>query len=68
MKHVTINVDKGNYAVVSLGDDLKPFPLEQEISIMLVAAIDGMIESGYSKELIAEIIASTYKNRLQLLN
>lgn len=64
MKHVTINVGKDNYAVVSLGDDLKPFPLEQEISIMLVAAIDGMIESGYSKELIMKIIDSAYERRI----
>lgn len=64
MKHVTINVGKDNYAVVSLGDNLKPFPLEQEISIMLVAAIDGMIESGYSKELIMKIIDSAYESRL----
>lgn len=64
MKRVVINVDKDDYAVVSLGDDLKPLSAEQETGIMLAVAFDRMIESGYSKELIAEIIDSTYKNRL----
>lgn len=64
MKHVTINVDKDDYEVVSLGDNLKPLSAEWETGIMLAVAFDRMIESGYSKELIAEIVASTYKNRL----
>lgn len=64
MKHVVISVGKNDYEVDSLGDDLKPLSDEREVGIMLAVAMDRMIESGYSKELIAEIIASTYKNRL----
>lgn len=63
MKHVVINVDKDDYAVVSLGDNLKPLSAEWETGIMLSAAIDRMIASGYSKELIMEIIDSTYESR-----
>ncbi len=64
MKHVVINVDKNDYEVVSLGDNSKPLSAERETGIMLAVAFDRMISSGYSKELIAEIIDSTYKNRL----
>lgn len=64
MKHVVINVDKTGYGVASLGDDLKPLSEEQEVGIMLAVTFDRMIASGYSKELIAEIINETYENRL----
>ena len=64
MKQVIINVGNDAYTVISLGDNLKPLPDEWEISIMITAAIDGMIESGYSKELITKIIDSAYEIRL----
>lgn len=64
MKRVVISVGKDDYEVDSLGDDSKPLSSEWETGIMLAVAFDRMIESGYSKELIAEIIDSTYKSRL----
>jgi len=64
MKHVVISVGKDDYEVVSLGDDLKPLSAEYETGIMLIAAIDRMIASGYSKKLIMEIADSIYRNRL----
>nr|DAF07561.1 MAG TPA: hypothetical protein [Caudoviricetes sp.] len=64
MKHVVINVGKDNYGVVSLGDDLKPLSDEWETGIMLAVSMDRMIESGYSKELIANIIDEAYESRL----
>lgn len=64
MKHVVISVGKYDYEVDSLGDDSKPLSAEWETGIMLAVAFDRMIESGYSKELIAEIIDATYENRL----
>ena len=64
MKHVVINVGEDNYDVASLGDDLKPLSDEWEVGIMLAVAMDRMIESGYSVELIARIINETYESRL----
>lgn len=64
MKHVVINVDKDNYEVASLGDDLKPLSNEQEVGIMLAVVFDRMIASGYSKKMIMKIAKDTYKNRL----
>jgi len=64
MKHVVINVDKNDYEVVSLGDDLKPLSAELETGIMLAVAFDRMIASGYSKKIIMKIAKDTYKNRL----
>ncbi|MCG0730019.1 hypothetical protein IMAU60170_02213 [Lactiplantibacillus plantarum] len=64
MKQVVISVGNDEYTVISLGDDLKPLSAEREIGITLVAAIDKMIESGYSKELIIKIIDDAYENRL----
>jgi len=64
MKRVVINVGKDVCEVDSSGDDSKPLSAEWETGIMLAVALGRMIESGYSKELIAEIIDSTYKSRL----
>ena len=64
MKHVVINVDKDNYEVASLGDDLKPLSNEQEVGIMMAVVFDRMIASGYSKKMIMKIAKDTYKNRL----
>lgn len=64
MKHVVINVDKDNYEVASLGDDLNPLSNEQEVGIMLAVVFDRMIASGYSKKMIMKIAKDTYKNRL----
>lgn len=64
MKHVVINVGKDNYEVVSLGNDSKPLSYEVETGIMLSVVMDRMIESGYSKELIAKIIDDAYEIRL----
>lgn len=68
MKRVVINVGKTEYGVASLGDDLKPLPNEWEVGIMLSVAIDRMIEFGYSKKMIMEIINSAYESRLQSHN
>ena len=64
MKQVVINVGNDAYTVISLGDDLKPLTDDWEISIMITATIDRMIESWYSKELINKIIDSAYEIRL----
>ncbi|MDF3263973.1 hypothetical protein P2868_04035 [Lactiplantibacillus plantarum] len=68
MKQVVINVGNDAYTVISLGDDLKPLSDEWEASIMLTAAIDRMIESGHSKELIMKIIDVAYGSRPQSHN
>lgn len=64
MKQVIINVGEDNYDVVSFGDDSKPLSDEQKVGIMLAVAMDKMIESGYSIELIAKIIDEAYESRL----
>ena len=64
MKQVIINVGNDAYTVISLGDNLKPLSDEWEASIMLTAAMDRMLESGYSKELIAKIVDIAYESRL----
>ena len=64
MKQIIINVGNDAYTVISLGDDLKPLSDEWETSIMLAAAVDRMIESGHSKELVMKIIDEAYESRL----
>lgn len=64
MKRVVISVGKNDYEVDSLGDDLKPLSDEREVGIMLAVAMDRMIESGYSIELIGEIVDAAYESRL----
>lgn len=63
MKQVIINVGNDAYTVISFGDNLKPLSDEWEASIMLTAAIDRMIKSGNSKELIAKIVDIAYESR-----
>lgn len=64
MKRVIIDVGEDNYDIVSLGDDSKPLSDEQEVGIMLAVAMDRMIKSGCSIELIGEIVDAAYESRL----
>lgn len=67
-KQVVINVGNDEYTVNIWGDNLKTLTAERVTGMMLAAAVDGMIESGHSKELVMKIIDEAYESRLQSHN
>ncbi|WP_353726288.1 hypothetical protein ABVE96_09400 [Lactiplantibacillus plantarum] len=63
MKQVVINVGRDEYTVNIYGYDFKKLTAERVTGMMLAAAIDRMIESGHSKELVMKIIDDAYESR-----
>ncbi|MGV6878036.1 hypothetical protein [Lactiplantibacillus plantarum] len=68
MKQVFINSGSDEYPVIISDDDLKTLSDERVTVMMLAAAIDRMIESGHSKELVMKIIDEAYESCLQSHN
>ncbi|TBX47349.1 hypothetical protein EUZ87_05140 [Lactiplantibacillus paraplantarum] len=68
MKQVVINIGNDEYTVNIWGDDLKKLSAERVTGMMLAAAIDRMIESGHSKELVMKIVDDAYESRPQSHN
>ena len=66
MKQVDINVGKDKYIVnIDIwSDDLKTLSDKRETSMLFAVAINRMIKSGHSKELVMKIVDEFYESRL----
>ena len=66
MKQVDINVAKDKYIVnIDIwSDDLSTLSDERETSVLFAVAIDRMIKSWHSKELVMKIVDEFYESRL----
>ncbi|MFX0554871.1 hypothetical protein [Lactiplantibacillus plantarum] len=68
MKQFDINVGNDEYTINIGGYDLRKLSDERVTGMLLAAAVDRMIESGHSKELIMKIIDEAYEIHLQSHN
>lgn len=68
MKQVIIDVGKNDYCVSSKDNNGKQLYSKEIVAIELVAAIDKMILSGCTEDLIMDIVKQTYDQRYEQLN